>query len=72
MSAQLYQTLCQDVTRTEYGEESIVCIFIVRAFSISLKYIDLNKKHYFIFRHLCTKLFEVLTDSMQKTIRGLT
>ena len=72
MSAQVYQKLCQDVTGTEYGEESVVCIFIVRAFSISLKYIDLNEKHYFIFRHLCTKLFGVLTDSMQKIILGLT
>jgi len=39
--------LCQDVKGTEYGEESAVCIYIVCAFSVSLKYIDLDKKHYF-------------------------
>ena len=32
---------------TEYGEESPVYIYIICAFSFSLKYIDLDKKHYF-------------------------
>ena len=41
------QTLCQDVRGTEYGEESAVCIYVIYAFSFSLKYIDLGKKHYF-------------------------
>ena len=41
------QTLCHEVKGTEYVEESAVCIYIVRAFSISLKYIDLEKRHYF-------------------------
>ena len=41
------QTLCQDVRVTEYFEESAVCMYIVHAFSISLKYIDLEKRHYF-------------------------
>ena len=40
-------SLCQDVRCTEYGEESTVYIYIVRAFWFSLKYIDLDKKHYF-------------------------
>jgi len=39
--------LCQDVRGTEYGEESTVCIYIVCAFLFLLKYIDLDKKHYF-------------------------
>ena len=47
MSAQPGQTLCQDVRFTEYGEEIAVCIYIVRALPVSLKYIDLDKKHYF-------------------------
>jgi hypothetical protein len=42
--------LCQDVRGTEYGEESAVCKYIVCAFSFSLKYIDLDKKHYFNFQ----------------------
>jgi len=46
VSVQLGETLCQDVRCTEYGEESAVCIYIVRAFSFSLKYIDLDKKYY--------------------------
>ena len=29
---------------TEYSQESAVCIYILRAFLISLKYIDLDKK----------------------------
>ena len=47
MSVQPGQTLCQDVRGTEYGEESAVCMYIIRAFSFSLKYIDLDQKHYF-------------------------
>jgi hypothetical protein len=39
--------LCQDVRGTEYGEESAVCNYIVCALSVSLKYIDLDKKHFF-------------------------
>ena len=46
-SLQLGETLCQDIRGTEYGEESAVCIYIVRAFSVSLKCIDSDKKHYF-------------------------
>ena len=46
MSVQPGQTLCQDVRCTDYGE-SAVCIYTVRAFSFSLKYIDFDKKHYF-------------------------
>ena len=45
VSVQPGQTLCQDVRCTEYGE-SAVCIYTVRAFSFSLKYIDLDKKYY--------------------------
>ena len=52
MSVQPGQTLCQDVRGTEYGEESAVCMYIIRAFSFSLKYIDLDQKHY-----LSTKIF---------------
>jgi len=39
--------LCQDVRGTEYGEESAMCMYIIRAFLFSLKCIDLYKKHYF-------------------------
>jgi hypothetical protein len=39
--------LCKNVRGTEYTEEGSVCIYTVRAFSVSLKYIDLDKKHYF-------------------------
>jgi hypothetical protein len=46
-SAQTGQTSCHDVRRTEYGEESAVCIYIRCAFLFSLKYIDLDVKHYF-------------------------
>ena len=34
MSAQPAQILCQDVTVTEYGEKSGVCMYIVRALSV--------------------------------------
>jgi ABC-type Mn2+/Zn2+ transport system permease subunit len=47
VSVQLGQTLCQDVRDSEYGEEITMCIYIISAFSFSLKYIDLDKKHYF-------------------------
>ena len=46
MSAQPGQKLCRDVRGTEYGEESAVCVYVICAFSFSLKYIDSNKKHY--------------------------
>jgi len=46
VSVEPAQTLCQDVRGTEYGEESAVCVYIVHAFSISIKYIHLDKKHY--------------------------
>ena len=46
-SVQPGQTLCQDVTCTEYGEGSAVCIYIVCASLFSLNYIDLGKKNYF-------------------------
>jgi len=39
------QTLCQDVTGTEYSKEGAVCIYTGHAFSFSLKYIDLDKIH---------------------------
>ena len=70
-SVQPGQTLCQDVRFAEYGEESSVCIYTVHAFSVSLKYIDLDKKDYFNLRQLSTKIFCVLTDIMQKIIWGL-
>jgi hypothetical protein len=38
--------LCQDARGTEYGEESAVCVYIECAFLFSLKYINLDKKHY--------------------------
>jgi len=47
VSVQPGQTLCQDVRGTEYVEEGTVCIYTICAFSFSLKYIDLDKKHYF-------------------------
>jgi hypothetical protein len=47
VSAQPGQKLCRDVRGTEYGEESAVCIYVMCVFSFSLKYIDLDKKHYF-------------------------
>ena len=49
-SVQPGEILCQDIRDTEYGEESAVCKYVVCAFSISLKYIDLDKKHYFNFQ----------------------
>ena len=45
MSAQPGQKLCRDVRGTEYGEESAVCVYVIRAFLFSLKYIDLNMKN---------------------------
>jgi hypothetical protein len=35
------------VRGTEYAEENTIYIYIVCVFSFSLKYIDLDKKHYF-------------------------
>ena len=49
-SVQPCRTLCQDVRGIEHGEESAVCVYIVRAFLFSLKYINLYKKHYFNIR----------------------
>jgi hypothetical protein len=46
-SLQAGETLCHYVMGTEYSQESAVCIYILRAFLISLKYIDLDKKYYF-------------------------
>ena len=56
-SVQPGQTLCRDVRGTEYGGESAVCVYVICAFSFSLKYIDLDKKHYlnidaFVFKNI--------------------
>jgi hypothetical protein len=34
--------LCQDVRGIEYGEENTIYVYIIRAFSFSLKYIELG------------------------------
>ena len=62
--------LYQDVRGTQYGVESAVCIYIIRAFSLSLKYIDLDDKQYFNLKAFVYK--DVLSlDSMQKIIWGI-
>jgi len=55
-SVQPDRTLCQDVRGCEQSEESAVCVYIVRAFLFSLKYINLDKKYYFNIRAFVYKV----------------
>jgi len=41
-SVQPGQTLYEDIRGTEYGEENTMYVYIIRAFSFSLKYIELG------------------------------
>jgi len=70
-SVQPCRTLCQDVRGIEHGEESAVCVYIVCAFLFSLKYINLDKKHYFNIRAFVYKVILSLDRQYAENNQGI-